>query len=372
MSEIREVITDLNTAFSEFKKKQDERISNLETVLARRVPTFVGGMNAANDDDEETLEMKSFLRGKPFERKALSVTDDGQGVTVRADWADRVYTLVRESSPMRFIAAVVQTDSNETEVLVDRGEAASAWITETGARTATNIDFLTRHKVANSEHYALPAVTQQMLEDSKFDVERFVQDKVAQRFGRQEANAFINGDGLNGTPRGILHYGTVKEASFTWGANTALYAIGAQYSAAAGDITNPDVLFDLVDSLKTEYLPGASWLMTRAFRNKIRKLKDLQGRYIFEDSLQAGVPPRLLGHPVYLAEDMPALAADVVGALFGDFRKAYTICDRKGLGVLRDPYSTPGFVRWYVRRRVGGALTNPEAVKALVLGNAPV
>ena len=369
MSEqIKEVITDLNTAFSEFKQKQDERISNLETVLARRVPTFVGG---GDDVGEETREMKSFLRGKPFERKALSVTDDGQGVTVRADWADRVYTLVRESSPMRSIAAVVQTDSNETEILVDRGEAASAWITEVGARAATDIDFMTRHKIANSEHYALPSVTQQMLEDSQLNVEGFVQDKVAQRFARQEAAAFINGAGTNGTPRGILHYGTVKEADFTWGADPALYKIGAQYTGAAGDISDPDVLFDLVDSLKTEYLPGASWLMTRAFRNKIRKLKDLQDRYIFEDSLQAGVPPRLLGHPVYLAEDMPALAADVVGALFGDFRKAYTICDRVGLGVLRDPYSSPGFVRWYVRRRVGGALTNPEAVKALVLGNAP-
>lgn len=372
-TELKTVITDLNESFIEFKKKQDDRVSSIETALARRVPTY----KAANDESygEETEEMKSYFRGQPFERKALTVTDDGQGVTVRADWADRIYSLIRESSPMRSVASITPTDSNETEVLVDRGEASSDWIAETGTRAATAIDFMTRHKIANAEHYALPSVTQQMLEDSKFDVEVWVQAKVGKRFARQEAAAFINGDGV-GKPRGVLNYGTVKEASFTWGADPALYAIGAQYTGTDGgfavDGTGADALYDLVDSLKAEYQPGASWMMTRAFQNKVRKLKDASGSYLFTPSLQEGVPNRLLGYPIRLAEDMPALAADVVGALFGDFKQAYNITDRTGLAVLRDPYSTPGYVRWYVRRRVGGALTNPEAVKALVMGTEPV
>ena len=132
-----------------------------------------------------------------------------------------------------------------------------------------------------------------------------------------------------------------------------------------------DTLADLVDALKAPYLPGASWMMTRKMRNIIRKLKDQDGRFLYQASLDAAIPDRLMGYPVRLAEDMPAPAAGVVGALFGDFRQAYTIADRIGLAVIRDVYSQPGFVRWYVRRRIGGALTNPEAVKALVLGVAP-
>ncbi len=132
-----------------------------------------------------------------------------------------------------------------------------------------------------------------------------------------------------------------------------------------------DVLFDLVDSVKAAYLPNAGWMMTRAMRNKIRTLKDLEGRYLFETSLQAGTPDRLMGYPVFLAEDMPALTSGAVGALFGNFREAYTIVDRLGITVQRDTITKPGFVKYYARKRVGGALTNPEAVKALILGNAP-
>jgi len=176
--------------------------------------------------------------------------------------------------------------------------------------------------------------------------------------------------------RGILNYGFEPDDAFVWGADSSLYKIGAIYSGVAGNLpsapSGADPLADTVDALKSPYLPGASWMMTRAMRNKIRKLKDSEGRFIYQASLEPAIPARLLGYPVNLAEDMPALAGGVVGALFGNFREAYTIADRIGLGVVRDVFSQPGFVRWYVRRRVGGAMTNPEAVKALVLAVAPV
>jgi HK97 family phage major capsid protein len=113
-------------------------------------------------------------------------------------------------------------------------------------------------------------------------------------------------------------------------------------------------------------------MMTRAFRNKIRKLKDTQDRYMLQPSIDANVPDRLLGYPVYLDEDMPTLAADVVGALFGNFGDGYTIADQTGCTVQRDAVTKPEWVKYYVRRRIGGALTNPEAITALVLGTEPV
>ena len=341
-----------------------------EMLALKRNARIVGDMG--DYDGVETKAMQDFFRRG--ETKALSVTSDGQGVTVRADWSSRVFQLVRESSPMRQVASVIGTSKNEIEVLVDREEPASDWVAETGTRAATAASFITRHKIGVSEHYALPSATLDMLDDSDYPVENWLQGKVANRFARQEAAAFIGGDGA-GKPRGILNYGFVPDADFAWGADPSAYAIGAVYTGFGGDLPatplGADPLCDLVDALKAPYLPNASWMMTRAMRNKIRKLKDADGRFIYQASLDAVIPDSLLGFPVNLAEDMPALATDAVGALFGDFREAYTIADRIGLAVIRDQVTQPGFVRWYVRRRVGGAVTNPEAVKALILGVEP-
>jgi HK97 family phage major capsid protein len=350
----------------------DTRLTGMDReILALKRMTRLGG-DIGGDLGHETNAMAGYFRRN--ETKALSVTSDGQGVVVRADWSDRIFQLMRESSPVRSVASVIGTSKNEVEVLLDREEPASNWVAETAARAGTAASFLTRHKIGVHEHYALPSATLDMLDDADFPVEEWLQGKVASRFARQEASAFINGNGV-GQPRGLLNYDTVPDADFTWGADPAAYTIGAIYTGAAGSLpampSGADPLADLVDALKAPYLPGASWMMTRKMRNIIRKLKDQDGRFLYQASLDAAIPDRLMGYPVRLAEDMPAPADGVVGALFGDFRQAYTIADRIGLAVIRDVYSQPGFVRWYVRRRVGGALTNPEAVKALVLGVEP-
>lgn len=349
-------------------EKVDRKLADMEAKSAR--PTYAGnyGSETKSDPDFQKFLTKGFM---PDDKKELSVTNDGQGVSVRSQWSMDAAKLIHETSPIRAVARTIDTNSNELEILVDRGEPDSAWTGELDPRGATSSEFLTRHKIPVFEHYAYPSLTLQMLEDSAFSVEDWLMDKVSNRFTRQEAAAFVNGTGT-GQPKGLLNYGTVKEADFTWGATPSAYKLGAQYTGVDGDITDADVLFDLVDSVKAGYLPRSSWLMTRAFRNKVRKLKDNQDRYLLQPSLEAGVPDTLLGYPVYLAEDMPSLAADVVGALFGDFQSGYTIVDRIGLTVQRDAVTQPGWVKYYVRRRIGGAVTNPEAIKALVLGTEPV
>lgn len=344
----------------------DNKLKQIEAKGQR--PYFSGNAETKGDPELTGFLTKGLM---PTESKDISVTNDGQGVSVRSQWSMDTARLIHETSPVRQVAKNISTDSNEIEILVDRSEPESAWTGELDARTATASDFVTRHKIPVYEHYAYPSLTLQMMEDSEFNVEDWLMSKVSDRFTRQEAAAFINGTGV-GMPTGLLNYGTVKEADFTWGATPSAYQIGAQYTGVNGDIADPDVLFDLVDSVKAAYLPRASWLMTRAFRNKVRKLKDTQERYLLQPSLESGVPDRLLGYPVYLAEDMPALATDVVGALFGSFMDGYTTVDRIGVTVQRDAVTQPGWVKFYVRRRVGGAVTNPEAIKALVLGTEPV
>jgi len=373
MSNLTELKSVIETNVGEVKNLIDRQSAHINELENRLLPLEANqarkGLGIFGEGSKRDPALTPFLqKGQmPAETKDLSVTNDGQGVTVRGEWSNRIFELIRESSPVRSVANVMTTNSNELEVLVDRDEPGSSWIGELANRVETDTSFLTRHKIPVFEHYAYPMVTLQMLEDSQFNVESWLQGKLFARFSRQEASAFINGDGI-GKPRGLLDYAIVADMDFDWVADPDDYVIGAHYTDEPGDILSADVLFDVVDSLKAPYLSGAGWMMTRAMRNKIRKLKDHEDRYLFEPSLQAGVPDRLLGFPVYLAEDMPALEEDVVSALFGNFREAYTVVDRIGITVQRDSITKPGWVKYYARRRVGGALTNPEAVKALVLG----
>ena len=363
-----EISTRLNQT-EEMFEMLDKKL--IEVELAQKNQFVRGDVDryeAKQDPDLHKFLQKGLM--PEIERKELSVTSDGQGVSVRSQWADRIFKQIRETNPMRQLASTMTTASDSLEVLVDRGEPLSDWIGELDPRAKTDASFLTRHKITVHEHYANPEVTLSMLEDSSFNVEQWLQSKLASRFNRQEEAAFLLGDGA-GQPRGLLTYPSVANDDFTWGADPDQYEIGAIYSGANGDITDPDVLIDMVDSLKSAYLNGASWLMTRAMKSKIRKLKDSQDRYLFEPAITAGAPDRLLGYPVFIAEDMPGLAADEVGAVFGNFNEAYTVVDRLGVTIQRDSFTKPGWVKYYARKRLGGAVTNPEAVKFLVLGSKP-
>lgn len=358
-----QVSAKIETKHAEF----DAKLRKLEA-MQNRLATG-GGVDA--DFAEESKAIDAWARTGEIESKALSIVSDGQGVVVRGDWSDRIFKLVRETSPIRAVANVMRTSTQTLEVLVDRGEPGSAWVAETGARNATSESFLTRHPISTHEHYAYPAITNHLLADAEFDVEGWLQGKIGRRFGRQEASSFMTGDGV-GQPRGILDYDFVADAGFTWGANPAEYEIGSHY--AGGVNIDVDDLLEVMGLLKAVYLPRAGWMMTRAMRTIIRKLKDQNARPLLQPAasgVQDGFSDTLLGYPVYLAEDMPTPETDAVGLLFGDFGEAYTVVDRMGIQVIRDPFTQPGFVKYYVSKRVGGAMTNPEAIKGLILGAEP-
>jgi HK97 family phage major capsid protein len=107
-------------------------------------------------------------------------------------------------------------------------------------------------------------------------------------------------------------------------------------------------------------------MMPRAVSLLIRKFKTATDlNYIWQPSLVAGAPATLLGYPVSMAEDFPALAANSLSAAFGDFRAAYTIVDRRGIAMMRDPFTAKPFVKFYTTTRVGGAVTDFDAIKLL-------
>jgi HK97 family phage major capsid protein len=360
-----------------------DRLERIETVLqglqekaaqqslaAKR--SARGQETAAYDPqaDEHGKAFNTFLRkGQEadliaFERKAMTVGSDPEGgYAVPHELSQRIIIRQRDLTPLRQIATVMDVSSDALEMLSDRNEAEANWVAETASRAETATPALAKVRIPVHEISAQPKASQKLLDDAQINVEEWLAAKVAERFARREGDAFINGDGVS-RPRGLLTYTTSANDDDTrsWG-QVQYVASGAAGGFAA---TNPaDKLLDMVYKLKAAYLPKASWLMPRSVSAAIRKLKGGDGNYIWQVSLQSGQPPTLLGFPVVFSEDMPALTGNSLSLAFGDFSEAYTIVDRTGIKLLRDPYTDKPNVKFYTTKRVGGDVVNFDAVKLM-------
>lgn len=302
------------------------------------------------------------LRGLTLEGKAMStaVAADG-GYLVDPQTADRIRSMLFATSSLRSIANVVQVEATSFDVLVDRSEVGSGWATEVAATTETATPVIERISIKLHELAAMPKASQRLLDDSAFDVEGWLAEKIATRFIRAEAAAFINGDGID-KPKGILLPTKVADATWTWG------NIGYVPTGAAADFatTNPaDCIINLVYALGADYRANGAFLMNSKTVGAVRKMRDADGRFLWSDGLAAGEPARLMGYPVVVSEDMPDIAANAYAIAFGDFRSAYTIAERPDLRILRDPFSAKPNVLFYANKRVGGDITDFAAVKLL-------
>ena len=298
------------------------------------------------------------------ERKALSAgSDPDGGYLLPTPTVGRMVKRVYEQSTMRQLANVLTISTDALEGIVDNDEADAGWVSEMGARNDTDTPQVGKYRIEAHEMYAQPKVTQKLIDDAATDVEAWLADKVADKFARVEGNAFWNGNGV-GQPRGLAAYTTAAtgDGSRAWG--TFEHVL----TGANGDFhtTKADPLQDLLGAFKDQYLQNASFVMRREVRTKIRKMKEATSdRYLWEPSLQAGQPDRLLGYPVRIDQYIPAITTGSLSLAFGDFREAYTIVDRIGVRTLRDPYTAKPYIRFYSTKRTGAGAVNTEAVKFL-------
>lgn len=302
------------------------------------------------------------LRGLTLEGKALSsaVAADG-GYLLDPQTADTIRSMLVSTSSLRAIANVVQIDATSFDVLIDRSEVGSGWATEVAAQTETSTPTIERISIKLHELSAMPKASQRLLDDSAFDVEGWLAGKIATRFIRAEAAAFISGDGVD-KPKGILLPAKVPNASWTWG------SLGYVPSGAAADFptTNAvDCIVNLVYSLGADYRANATFIMNSKTAGAVRKMKDADGRFLWSDGLAASEPARLMGYAVLICEDMPDIAANAYAIAFGDFNAGYTIAERPDLRILRDPFSAKPNVLFYASKRVGGDITDFNAIKLL-------
>lgn len=305
------------------------------------------------------------------ERKTMSVgSDPDGGYVVPASISARIVTRAFETSPIRPMVTVETIGTDALEGLRDTDEAAaSGWVSEEGTRSATSTTpQLGKWRIPVHEMYTMPAATQQLLDDANVDIEAWLGRKIADKMVRVENAAFITGNGI-GKPQGFCSYTTAATAdsSRSWG---VLEHIA---TGVSGDFpaSNPaDKFFDIEAAMKPAYLGNASWATRRTVIQKIRKIKDGNGQYLWQPGLVLGKPSAIIGYPVVMLEDMPALGADSLSLAFGDFREAYTIVDRQGFRVIRDNLTSKPYVQFYTTRRVGGGVLQFEALKFLKFGTS--
>jgi len=346
-------------------QRQDDRMNKLDRKSLTQARSAL-----ATSAEQEAPHQKAFatylrtgdddaLRGLQLEEKALatSVAADG-GYLVDPQTAETIQSTLSSTASIRAVANVVKVDSTSYDVLIDHSELGAGWATEASTIVETDTPQIERISIPLHELSALPKASQRLLDDSAFDIEGWLAKRIADKFARSEAEAFINGDGVD-KPAGLLTYPTVDDDSWSWG------SIGYVPSGTAGGITRADAIVDLVYALGAEYRANGTFVMNSKTAGHVRKLKDNDGRFVWVDGLAVGEPARLMGYRVLIAEDMPDIDDDAYGIAFGDFTAGYTVAERPDLRVLRDPFSAKPHVLFYATKRVGGAVSDFAAIKLL-------
>ncbi|MEM7732719.1 MAG: phage major capsid protein, partial [Pseudomonadota bacterium] len=302
------------------------------------------------------------LRGLELEGKALgtAVAGDG-GYLVDPQTSETIHGVLNSTASIRAIANVVQVEATSYDVLIDHTELGHGWANETSSVAETGTPTIDRITIPLHELSALPKASQRLLDDSAFDIETWLAARIGDKFARAEADAFVNGDGVD-KPVGFLTHPTVDNDSWAWD------SIGYVPTGVDGDFSGGDAIIDLVYALGAQYRANGTFVMNSKTAGAVRKLKDGDGRFLWSDGLAAGEPARLLGYPVLIAEDMPDVASDANAIAFGDFSAGYTVAERPDLRVLRDPFSAKPHVLFYATKRVGGDVSDFAAIKLLKFG----
>ncbi|TCP90936.1 HK97 family phage major capsid protein [Rhizobium sp. PP-CC-2G-626] len=348
VEEMRAAADERHAAHQTELRAAADRIAALETRLNRP-----GNQQneQRNEPSVETLAFGTYLRRgaaalNADEQRALTVgTEASAGYLAPPEYGNEILRAVVDYSPIRAYARVMTIAGPEVRYPKKLTGTNAQWVDEIEDRPESGMTFgqvtLTPYELAT-----FVDISKQLLEDAAYDVEGELRTSFAEDFGVKEGTAFVNGDGVK-KPKGILQATGIAQV-VTGNAST----LG---SAPA------DLLIDAMAKIQSVHAQNGAWLMNRLTLAAMRKLKDAQGAYLWQPSIQVGQPATLLGRPVIEAVDMPNIGAGATPIVFGDF-SGYRIVDRVGVSVLVDPFSkaTNGITRFHARKRVGGDVTHPD------------
>ena len=364
--------------FTRFKDDVSKRMTDLTTRIERldrkaadtRRPALA---TRATDELPHRKAFGAYIRqGDEDQFKALGLEGKGYNTAIAAEGgflvdpqtSEMVAHVLRSGASIRAVARIVQVEATAYDVLVDHGEIGAGWITETDASLADVTPTVSRISVELHELSAAPSASQRILDDTAFDMEAWLAERIADRFLRAESDAFVNGTGTN-QPAGFLTKAMVPEATWSWG-NIGYVATGTDGDFDPNEPGN--AIVDLVYTLGAEYRARAVFVMNSKTAGELRKMKDSHGRFLWVEGLAGDQPARLLGYPVQICEAMPEIGSDSFSIAFGDFHHGYTIAERPDIRILRDPFTNRPNVTFFATKRVGGDVTDFAAIKTLKFG----
>ena len=353
-------ITDLGKEIARLER-QEALDAELNRPVNKPLTGKPGGKAEADGAEDKTGRAsddyrKNFwnaMRSKapmPAVTNALQIGTDSEGGYLVPDEYERTLVeALEEENIFRQMAKVIKTSSGDRKIPVVASKGTASWIDEEGAFPESD-DSFGQVSIGAYKLGTLIKVSEELLNDSVFDLQSYISREFARRIGAKEEEAFFTGDG-KGKPLGVL--------AATGGAETGV-------TAASATAVTADELMDLYYSLKSPYRKKSVWVLNDSTIKAIRKLKDNNGQYLWQPSLAAGTPDMILGRPIKTSAYMPAMAAGAKTIAFGDF-SYYWIADRQGRSFkrLNELFAATGQVGFLATQRVDGKLILAEAVKVL-------
>lgn len=398
-SSLKHVITELNQAFEAFKETNDQKLKSLENKLSDPlIDEKLARINVTLDEASEKIQKAAVVAQRPtmgntgsfdpykkaffdyithgmesshlkMEQKRMhgNVPNEG-GYLLPNEVLTTVNQHLAHLSPVRSVASCVQTSRHQYELVLDDETRDMVHWGDPNAQQrleGTVTPRLVKRTYPTFPLFDMPRISASLLEDALFNIEEWLVDLITKKMARKENAAFINGDGLT-QPQGILSAPLSQQEEE---GRLQVFHTGRNGQFA---LNNPDdILVNLVHSLRSEYMQDAVWMMPRSALSDIRKMKGQDGHYLWNPDVESSKSwangGRILGYPVVLCDDLPALAAGAasVSVLFGNFKEGYTIVDRQDMSILRDPYTAKPDVDLLVRRRVGGGWKQYKAIKGI-------
>ena len=341
--------------------KRAERMNAIEAELNKPVNNPIVTKPMVDNEDEKTGRAsknykKNFWNAmrmkhmRPEVADALQIgTDSEGGYLVPDEYETTLVEALEEENIFRKLAHVINTSSGDKKIPVVASKGSASWVDEEGTITDSD-DAFSQVSIGAYKLGTLIKVSNELLNDSAFNLEAYITKEFARRIGTKEEEAFFVGDG-SGKPTGIFNA--------TGGADVGV-------TAASATAITADELIDLFHSLKAPYRKNAVWLVNDSTVKAIRKLKDNNNNYLWQPGLTAGQPDTILGRPVYTSSYVPTIAAGAKTIAFGDF-SYYWIADRQGriFKKLSELYAANDQTGFVATQRVDGKLILPEAVKVL-------
>ena len=359
-----EKVEKINSDLNKISKDLDELAKKANRPSA---PDARDGMTDIQLEHKEALT-KYFRTGNDLglhelEAKALiSNSDPDGGYLVDVEMDNQIDRIASTISAMRSVANIRSIGNAAYSKLVKTRGISGGWLEENATSSESTEQQFSKIEIKAEKVYAEPWITNEMLEDSFYDLESDIMMEAGLTFAETEGAAYVTGNGV-GRPRGIAAYTTVANASYAWG---SVGYIASGKSGAFTSVAPSDALIDLQHGLKQQYRPGAVFMMNDATLAEVRQMKDASlGFYLWQPDTTAGFGGQLLGSRVVVDDNLADVASNSLSIAYGNMQRAYTIVDRRGIAVIRDNITKKGVTKFHVSKRVGGGITNFEAIKLM-------